>query len=92
MELSMDIDTMQNATMEPFSFGTGAKASELEAWQAIGEYLREKGEMGWLWIRVAPIVESEINYDTKKEAWFGFVRGGIFPTDFGTLHIPGLGG
>jgi hypothetical protein len=83
---------MDNAEMEPFAFGTGAMATELEAWKALGKYLEEKGENGWLWLRVAPLVESEINFDTKKEAWFGFVRGGIFPTDFNTLHIPGLGG
>ncbi len=82
----------ESKTMEPFSYATGAKDTELETWQAIGEYLKEKGEMGWVWLRVAPIVESEINFDTKKTAWFGFVRGGIFPTDFNTLHIPGIGG
>jgi len=78
--------------MESFSFGTGAKDTEVEAWQALGEYLKEKGETGWVWLRVVPMVESEINFDTKKEAWFGFVRGGIFPTDFNTLYIPGIGG
>jgi hypothetical protein len=83
---------MDNSKMEPFYFATGAKDTELEAWQALGEFLKKKGEMDWIWLRVVPMVECEINYDTKKEAWFGFVSGGIFPTDFNTLHIPGIGG
>lgn len=82
---------MDNVTMEPFYYQTPLLRSREKCWEDLGAYLQDKNKKGWVWLRDAPEVNSELDYDTKDMRHQGFVRGGVFPQNWDVLHIPGLG-
>jgi hypothetical protein len=82
---------MNYVDMEYFSYQTKPYETETACWTDLGAYLKEKNDMGWVWLRVVPEVNSERNFDTKETSYRGFVRGGVIPQDWDVLHIPGIG-